>query len=645
MLGRPYGADEDGRPIDHGRGQLILGAVECLQDAVAQRVTAEAPPQAPQSELAALIERAQDEALERLVAMLNAAIPDRRYHISREYLLNPNNYYSYEFRLFVSDYCRVISGDKLFFRHAGEHSIPRAVGLLARPLGIQRTYALLPRFTAKVIKTDLRVGHTGPTSAVIEWNGASQANLVPAAHREAYIRFACQIYQGAYSAIPKMVFGLPVAGVRELRCQADGADRCEWQFNWTDSPAAAGRKVLFTGIAASAGLGGALAAGVPGAAALAILGVAAPVGVAWQRYTSRRLLAARDNFERQLLEERDLAEEEYDRSEAAHGGLQRANVELSQRITELTALHEAALAISSTLDAEQILKAALSAVVGKLGYERAMVLLADDNREVLGRGVSVGADGAPVPLIAALEVPYSAANSPVVLGFLDEGPRFFQNVADSPDTAVSEFVRAIGASSFITTPLITKGRRVGVLAVDNAVTGRPLDVQGGSLLMTLGRQVAGAIEIAGLHEHVEAQNRTLEERVAHRTSQLEQAKAELEQELDERRRLRERELEYLDQVQRVVAAAAAVENETFDPASLAGTAIRDDELGQLARTFTRMAESMAAREQRLIREVQELRIEIDGGHQAERVADIVSTEYFQSLRSQANELRRIVSRG
>ena len=95
----------------------------------------------------------------------------------------------------------------------------------------------------------------------------------------------------------------------------------------------------------------------------------------------------------------------------------------------------------------------------------------------------------------------------------------------------------------------------------------------------------------------------------------------------------------------MVAAAAAVEDETFAPESLAETAMRDDELGQLARTFTRMAESMAARERRLIREVQELRIEIDGGHQAQRVADIVSTEYFQSLRSQANDLRRIVSQG
>lgn len=645
MLGRPYGSDEDGRPIDHGRGSLILGAVECLKDAVASRVTAEAPPYTPQTETAARIERAQAEALDRLVSMLNDAIPDRRYRITLNYLLNASNLYSYEFRLFVSEYCRIISGDSMFFRHAGEHSIPKAVGLLGRPLGIQRCYALLPKLTAKVIKTDLRVVHTGPTSAVIQWNGTSQANLVPEPHRGAYIRFACQIYQGAYSAVPKIVFGLPVAGVRELRCQADGSDSCEWQFNWSADASAGGRKLLFAGVAASAALTAALVLGAPVATALAVLGVTAPVGAAWHRHTSRRLTDERDSFQRQLLEERDLAEEEYDRSEAAHGGLQRANVDLSQRITELTVLHEAALAISSTLDAAEILKAALGAVIGELGYERAMVLLADDEREVLGRGVFVGGDDAIMPLIAGLELGYTAVESPLVAGFLDDEPRLVQNVDQSPDTAVSEFVKAIGASSFITAPLITKGRRVGVLAVDNATTGRPLDVQGGSLLMTLGRQVAGAIEMARLHESLEAQNRTLEDRVAHRTSELQQAKAELEQELDERRRLRERELEYLAQVQKVVAAAGAVEDETFDPASLAETSRRDDELGQLARTFTRMAESMAAREQRLIREVQELRIEIDGSRQAKRVADIVSTEYFQSLRSQASELRRIVSRG
>lgn len=645
MLGRPYGTDEDGRPIDHGSGQLIIGAVKCLRDVIAQQMTAEAQATGePEPELAARIERAQDEALDRLVEMLNAAIPDRRYHVSREYLLNPDNKYSYEFRLFVSEYCRVITGDDRFFFHAGERSIPTAVGLLGRPLGIERTYALLPRFTAKVVNTDLRVAHTGPTSALIQWNGASQAEQVPAPHREAYIRFACQIYQGAYSAVPQVVFGLPPATVRELRCQGDGADRCEWQFDWSNNPSSDGRTWLFAGIGASVALGGALALGLPGTMALAALGVAAPAGIAWNRYTSRRVVGERDSFQRQLLEERDLAEEEYDRSQAAHASLQRANVELSQRITELTVLHETALAISTTLDSDEILRAALAAVVGELGYERAMVLLADDERQVLGHGVAVGAADPTTSLIAALEVPYTATNSPLVIGFRDDGPRYFQDVDQSDEVAVREFIRAIGASSFITTPLVTKGRAVGVLAVDNALTGRPLDVQGAALLMTLGRQVAGAIELAGLHERLEGQNRTLEERVAHRTRELEAAKAELEQELDERRRLRERELEYLAQVQRVVEAAAAVEAEAFDPASLAETARRGDELGQLARTFTRMAESMAEREQRLIREVQELRIEIDSSRTAKRVADIVSTEYFQSLRSQAGELRRIVSR-
>ncbi len=108
------------------------------------------------------------------------------------------------------------------------------------------------------------------------------------------------------------------------------------------------------------------------------------------------------------------------------------------------------------------------------------------------------------------------------------------------------------------------------------------------------------------------------------------------------KRLRDLEREYLEQVQRVIGAAAAVEADAFDPATLDAVAARDDALGQLARTFQRMAGEVRAREERLRAQVAELRIEIDEARQAQKVAEITESDYFRSLRERAAELRRTV---
>ena len=108
------------------------------------------------------------------------------------------------------------------------------------------------------------------------------------------------------------------------------------------------------------------------------------------------------------------------------------------------------------------------------------------------------------------------------------------------------------------------------------------------------------------------------------------------------KRLRDLELEYLEQVARVTDAAAALEEDRFDADILETVAARDDALGTLARSFARMAGQVRAREDRLRREVAELRIEIDESKQAQRVAEITGTDYFQDLRGRAAELRRLV---
>ena len=109
----------------------------------------------------------------------------------------------------------------------------------------------------------------------------------------------------------------------------------------------------------------------------------------------------------------------------------------------------------------------------------------------------------------------------------------------------------------------------------------------------------------------------------------------------EKKRFRDQEIEYLRQVERLTEAAAAVEAASFDPASLTGVATRDDALGRLARVFERMAREVNARENRLRRQVQELRIEIDEARQTTKVAEITESDYFKQLLRQSVQLRQI----
>lgn len=111
------------------------------------------------------------------------------------------------------------------------------------------------------------------------------------------------------------------------------------------------------------------------------------------------------------------------------------------------------------------------------------------------------------------------------------------------------------------------------------------------------------------------------------------------------KRLRDLELEYLEQVSKVTGAAEALEAGAWDVGALADVASRQDALGTLARRFASMAAEVRAREERLQAEVRELRIEIDQVRQAKRVSEITETDFFRDLRSRAASLRETVRGG
>jgi CheY-like chemotaxis protein len=107
----------------------------------------------------------------------------------------------------------------------------------------------------------------------------------------------------------------------------------------------------------------------------------------------------------------------------------------------------------------------------------------------------------------------------------------------------------------------------------------------------------------------------------------------------EKKRLRDKELEYLRHAETVTAAAAALETGTYDPKALTAVAARQDALGALARVFGRMACEVQAREDRLRREVLQLRVEIDQTRKAREVAEIAESDYFKELQDKVHTLR------
>ena len=200
--------------------------------------------------------------------------------------------------------------------------------------------------------------------------------------------------------------------------------------------------------------------------------------------------------------------------------LGRSRAELHERLSELVALNELGAAVSSTLDLDELLDRALRAVVDRLPFDRALVLLVDGDGTALSGGRGIGGSEEIASLVAGIRLPMSETRSNLVQLAAADGPLVFRAVDEDPYEPNRVLAQALDVTSFLGTPLVTKGRTVGVLAVDNRLSGRELERSMGPLLFTVGNLLAAAVENARLYAEIEEQNQELEARVARRTAQL-----------------------------------------------------------------------------------------------------------------------------
>ncbi|HEV8282213.1 MAG TPA: GAF domain-containing sensor histidine kinase [Candidatus Limnocylindrales bacterium] len=200
-----------------------------------------------------------------------------------------------------------------------------------------------------------------------------------------------------------------------------------------------------------------------------------------------------------------------------------------QRLAELMTLNELGLVVSSTLDRDELVDRALVAVTRHLRFDRALIMLVDAERRLLTSGRSVGGSAEMAARIEELALPIDLENALLARIARSDGPLLFRDVDQDPDDGNREFARLLDVTSFLGTPLVTKGRTVGVLAVDNRQTGRDVLPGDGPLLYTVASLIAGGIENARLYAEVEEQKAALERRVVERTADLVDARRAAEE--------------------------------------------------------------------------------------------------------------------
>lgn len=103
----------------------------------------------------------------------------------------------------------------------------------------------------------------------------------------------------------------------------------------------------------------------------------------------------------------------------------------------------------------------------------------------------------------------------------------------------------------------------------------------------------------------------------------------------EKKHLRDQEVKYLQDVSLVTDAATAVETGQFNGEILTQVIQRQDELGQLASVFKKMADEVLARELRFKEQIETLRIEIDETKKNRQVAELTESDFFQKLQNRA----------
>jgi signal transduction histidine kinase len=205
--------------------------------------------------------------------------------------------------------------------------------------------------------------------------------------------------------------------------------------------------------------------------------------------------------------------------------LNKAQEELDKKITGLYTLQTLSRSISSTLDESQIFSKIEPALLGNLGFEKAMALAWNDTERAFSISMSVGfSDADAAPIRSFLE-----SDKDQFTRLISE-EQSLSSISASLDQAFRRKICVIfKVTSFVISPILPKEGEKGLLVAGDNNPDIAINEGDEELIKILANQVGQALENARLFEKTWQAHQELENRVEQRTKELSRALDEISQ--------------------------------------------------------------------------------------------------------------------
>jgi HD-GYP domain-containing protein (c-di-GMP phosphodiesterase class II) len=370
---------------------------------------------------------------------------------------------------------RELTGNSDIAREAGQFSAsPEAMGGIAKYiLGLvspARAYALVGRYAEKFTRsTRVESRSLSPTTVEVV------ATPRPGVKEEP---FQCENRKGYFESVSRL-FNYKPPTIEHPECVFQGGDACRYIVSWQASPSTTWKRLRLLSLPLFLlAIGGTAAGAFPGISPLPMTFFSVIVFLLVSWYIAD-------------LDTRELR--------AAVGTLEQSSDDLVEQINvnyqNALMVNEIGQVLSKQSSIEEILDSMVNVLKRRLDYDRGLILLADEKKKRLLPKAGYGYPHYQLERFMAgggFRLDHRKSRGIFVLSFREQKPFLVNDINEifrSLSPRSLKFAMQMGAKSFICCPIVYENESLGILAVDNKRTKRPLLQRDVNLLMGVAPQI------------------------------------------------------------------------------------------------------------------------------------------------------------